>query len=132
MCKISEHLQLCTCKTNDVKSLKHYWILSRPKHNGPFTIGEIITPEQLNPEIEQFNQETLIQQLNSGNCFDVKLNHQEDDVLVLHFSCNKSYLAYSFTFKNNKWEIGEYDAFSNGLRKIKGGKIEKPFQEPVK
>ena len=127
MCKISNQLKLCTCKTNDVQSLKYYWVLKSPNTSGSEILGEIMMPADVPLETELHNQETLTKLLNAGNCFDVRINHLENDVLELHFSCKYSYLVYAFIFWKNKWELTEYDPFGNGLDDKLAGKIMKPY-----
>ena len=34
------------------------------------------------------DQLKLLKMLNSGNCFDIELHHQEEDILELHFTIN--------------------------------------------
>jgi hypothetical protein len=85
MCTVSDQLKLCSCKTEKVENLKHYWILKR--HNGEnyCIIGEPILPADIGDDADKVNSRILQKQLNSGNCFDIELQHQENDILELHF-----------------------------------------------
>ncbi|WP_036678794.1 hypothetical protein [Daejeonella oryzae] len=127
MCKISTQLKLCTCKTREVETLKHYWILYRPDFSGMEILGSIIDPADITQEIALYNEGTLNILLNAGNCFDVDINVKEKDVLQLYFSCRNSYLTYAFTFKKNKWISTAYDLFANDLAEKLSGKIKQPF-----
>ncbi len=139
MCKVSDQLKLCSCKTKQVEDLKHYWILKR--HNGEQNciFGEAILPVNIGEAADKVNIKTLTKMLNNGNCFDIKLQHQEDDILELHFTfnsdpekyvtspSNSNYLAYAFVFKNNKWKKTDFDPFGANLKDIQKGKILRPF-----
>lgn len=131
MCEISDKLKLCTCKASDVSLLKHYWRLSRPFNDDSVTLGEIIPPADIGAHTEQLNKGTLARLLNSGHCFDVKMDMQEGDVLILYFSCRDSYLAYGFEYKKSKWKFFDSDPFGNGLMDIKEGKILRPFKRMI-
>jgi hypothetical protein len=85
MCQVSDKLKLCSCKAKEAQSLKHYWILNRPVDRGYFTLGPIVAPADIGKLNELNNINSLRKQLNNGNCFDVNLVHQENDVLELHF-----------------------------------------------
>ena len=128
MCKISTQLKLCTCKTKEVETLKHYWILYRPHFDGMEILGSINAPADVSMETDLCNEETLNTLLNVGNCFDVDMKLREKDVLQLYFSCQDSYLTYAFTFRKNKWVATVYDWFANDLAEKLSGKIKQPFR----
>ncbi len=76
--------------------------------------------------------------LNSGDCFDLKLYHQENDILQLHFTLDarsetqslprqSGYLAYAFIYQNKKWKVTDYDPFDANFGDIQKGKIVMPF-----
>lgn len=77
--------------------------------------------------------------LNDGNCFDVELQHMDNDILELHFTfyagqdknfmlpCYGNYLAYAFKFKKAGWKKDKFDPFGKNLTYIQGGKIRNPF-----
>jgi len=139
MCKVSDQLKLCSCKTKNVEELKHYWVLKR--HNGEQNciVGEAILPANIGEDADKVNIITLRKMLNSGNCFDIELQHQENDILELHFTfhadpekyfmlpCHGNYLAYAFVFKNDKWRKTDFDPFGENLDDIQKGKIVRPF-----
>ncbi len=139
MCKVSDKLKLCTCKTKDVSKLKHYWILKRPNANIDEILGQAILPANIGKKADDFNSKTILHQLNEGNCFDVELDIQHNDILELHFtfnadpnkffmpSCFGNYLAYSFRYKKDKWKQHEFNPFSDEEDDIKNGKIVHPF-----
>ena len=141
MCKVSDQLKLCSCKTNNVEKLKHYWILKRHNGENNCMIGEAILPANIGKVAHNFNISSLGKMLNSGNCFDIALQHQENDILELHFTVGgehekamilydiSNFLAYAFIFKNNKWKKTDFDPFGENLRDIQKGKIVSPFQK---
>jgi hypothetical protein len=139
MCKVSDQLKLCSCKTKNVEELKHYWVLKR--HNGEQNciVGEAILPVNIGEDADKVNIRTLRKMLNSGNCFDTEMLHQENDILELHFTfhadpekyfmlpCHGDYLAYAFVYKNDKWRKTDFDPFGENLDDIQKGKIVRPF-----
>ena len=138
MCKVSDKLKLCSCETENVENLKHYWVLNRPIARGDRTLGSLMPPADIGEYFEKLNINSLRKQLNSGNCFDIELTHQENDILELHFTCTgnnlldqstsyKGNLVYAFSYKKGKWRKTAYDAFGNNLYTVKGGKISSPF-----
>jgi len=120
MCRVSDKLKLCTCKT-PLSKLKHYWVLHRfAKHkNVGAVIGEAILPYDLSVEDEQFNRETLLRLLNDGNVFDVNLEPSNKDRLQLTFTVKNSgelrgerpQIDYGFEYRNKRWNLIEYDVF---------------------
>lgn len=141
MCTISDKLKLCTCKTERVEKLKHYWILKRPAEKAHSLIGEMIFPANIGEEAHQLNQKIILTQLNNGNCFDIALQHQDGDTLELHFTvkaeksnyinlpCNGNYLDYTFKFRKGKWKKDEYNPFGQAFNEVQKGKIIKPFSK---
>ncbi|MDB5021653.1 MAG: hypothetical protein JWQ28_2780 [Pedobacter sp.] len=55
------------------------------------------------------------------------MNHEEANVLVLHFTCNDSHLEYGFKFQNYRWETFDHEPFNNGLSRVDAGKIMHPL-----
>ena len=140
MCKVSNKLKLCSCKVSNIKTLKDYWILNRPTDTNECIMGEAILPADIGEQAERYNITALRKLLNDGNCFDIEIQHQENDILELHFTykakSNKriqmpdsgGYLAYAFVHKNGKWKKTSYDPFGANLNSIQGGKISEPFK----
>ena len=141
MCKVSDKLKLCTCKTKNVEQLKHYWILKRPTESIYHIEGITILPADIGEAAHTYNQRTIMAQLNDANCFDFELTHQENDILELHFTCNVGlekqkkhplqgdYLGYAFNFKKGKWEEDIYDNFDVNFNEIQKGEINNPFSK---
>ena len=140
MCKVSDKLKLCTCKTKNVGQLKHYWILKRPTKKTHFVVGEMILPADIGEAADKLNQKTILKQLNDGNIFDVEMQHQENDILELHFTfnadterfknmlhCYGDYLAYAFKFKKDVWKKTNYDPFEIDFDEVRKGKIVNSF-----
>ncbi len=143
MCKVSINLKLCSCKIKGVKKPKHYWILKRPNGKENWILGQAMLPADIGEDATKFNISTIKKMLNEGNCFDVALQHQEKDILELHFTVDASvkkdtamphegnYLAYAFVYRKNKWRKAEYDPFSENLDDVQKGKIKKAFERNV-
>jgi len=141
MCTVSDKLKLCSCETKNVKKLERYWILKRPKKSEFEMMGDMILPAPIGVEADKLNIQTLLEQLNSGNCFDIELKHQENDELELHFGFKpseedrqrnpylreKDFLSYVFKFIDGQWRKDEYNPFKDSFRNIQSGKIENPF-----
>ena len=141
MCTVSDKLKLCTCKTENVKRLKHYWTLKRPTEKTHWVVGEMILPANIGETADKINQNTILSQLNNGNCFDFELQHQENDTLELHFTYkvdpekyltlpyNGDFLVYSFKFKKGEWKKSDYDPFEIDFNEVQKGKIISPFSK---
>ena len=144
MCKISDKLKLCTCKTDNVEQLKHYWILKRHNGQNNCIYGEAILPANIGEQSDRINEKTILKMLNSGNCFDMELILHEDDILELHFTfhadpekyfmlpCHGNYLAYAFKIKKGIWKKTDFDPFGENLEDIQKGKITRPFDRRLK
>ncbi|MEO6669447.1 MAG: hypothetical protein ABIN36_08225 [Ferruginibacter sp.] len=138
MCKVSNELKLCSCKIEDVESLKHFWKLFRTTEDSTILMGETMPPPDIGKENEEYNIKSLRTALNSGNCFDVPIKHNEHDILHLYFTLepasaeNIPYdqwnLVYAFVFKKGKWHKKEFDPFQDNLITKKSGEISNPFQ----
>lgn len=138
MCKVSNKLKLCSCKTIDVERLKHYWILYRPNNDGHCIVGEMILPANIGEKADKYNSNTIRKNLNEGNCFDVEMQHQENDILELIFYYKQDpekvalywagdFLSYAFAYKEGKWRKHEIEPFHQNLTRLQAGKITKPF-----
>lgn len=140
MCTVSDKFKLCSCKTKNVEDLKHYWILKRPTEKTHLVVGEMILPADIGEEADKLNQKIILTQLNKSNCFDIELQHQENDILELHFTfkadpkrfhnllpCYGDFLAYAFKFKKGNWKKYNYDPFEIDFDEIHKGKILRPF-----
>ncbi|MBP0611913.1 hypothetical protein J8J42_02495 [Chryseobacterium sp. cx-311] len=98
MCKISPHLKLCTCNTDNIEDLPHYWLLKGAADEGANIVGEAILPADIGEDADQLNEKTIVQSLNSGNCFDVELHLTENDLLQLHFTLPPKDFPTSFYY----------------------------------
>ena len=102
-------------------------------------MGEAILPANIGVQAEGYNITALRKLLNDGNCFDIEIQHQENDILELHFTYKAKsneriqmpysvgYLAYAFVHKNGKWKKTSYDPFGANLNSVQSGKISEPF-----
>lgn len=130
MCKVSDKLKLCTCKTEDIERLKNYWILYKYHKSDIIMMGEPMLPQyyEIGKETNEYNYNKLEELLNAGNCFDIDLEINNKDILELNFTYSSAsdktkriHLVYEFVYKKNKWTANEYDPFdTNKLEKNKG------------
>lgn len=139
MCKISDHLKLCTCKKKDVENLQHYWILYKYQKREIFLVGETIPPQKFDIGIENdaYNFIRLAAMLNEGNCFDIDLTPGFRDILQFNFTYHsnpeagnkKKSLVYEFIYKKNKWMPNNYNSFNSNKMQKNQGKIIHPFEQ---
>lgn len=138
MCKISDRLKLCTCKTEDVELLKNYWILYKYKKSNVFLMGEPMLPQyyEIGKETNEYNYNKLEELLNTRNCFDIDIEINNKDILELNFTYSFSsekiqqiHLVYEFVYKNNKWRANEYDPFDTNKLEKSNGKIVNVFNK---
>ena len=113
MCKVSDKLLLCTCKAENVDSLKNYWVLYRRNKNKDMMImGSMIMPYAPEENIEKYNEEKLLRLMNTPSTFDVELNPNAGDRIQLHFTINdEQFMDYGFEYKSSKWVLKEYNQF---------------------
>ncbi|MEY5049700.1 MAG: hypothetical protein RLZZ175_3059 [Bacteroidota bacterium] len=122
MCKISESITLCTCKAKSTESLKNYWSLHRfSNENESFIVGEVFM--NYNFSIEDYNemQQQLLLKLNKGDIFDVIINFESNDKLVIAI-CET---IFEFIYVEELWQCVDYDYFElvNNYKEISFGKI---------
>ncbi len=135
MCTVSDKLKLCTCKTENVEQLRHYWILYKYQKSEILLVGTPMLPQEyeIGEENDQYNKTKLEQLLNERNCFDVDLAIRNRDILELNFSftpktnSERTHLVYEFIYKKGKWTINEYDPFNTDKLQKQQGKIKSPF-----
>ena len=113
MCKVSDKLLLCTCKGENVDSLKNYWVLYRRNKNKDMMImGSLIMPYAPEENIEKYNEDTLLRLMNTPSTFDVDLNPTSGDRIQLHFTINdEQFMDYGFEYKSSKWVLQAYNQF---------------------
>lgn len=136
MCKVSDKLLLCTCKTENVNSLKNYWVFyRRNKNKNTITLGSMIMPYAPEENIEKYNEETLLRLMNTPSTFDVDLKPRAGDRIQLHFTINhEQYMDYGFEYKRSKWVLLTYNPFEwdEKHNESKHGKIVKALEPQTK
>ena len=115
MCTVSDKLKLCSCKTENVERLKHYWILRRPTEETHWVVGLMILPADIGK-----HQENDILELH----FTIKANSRRNQNLLLSHG---DFLAYAFKFKKGKWTKDNYNPFEIDFEEVQKGKIVRPF-----
>lgn len=136
MCTVSDKLKLCTCKTENIKKLKHYWILYKYQKSEIIMMGEPMLPQEweIGKENDKYNKMKLETLLNERNCFDLELSINNKDILELNFSYTSktnpkdtTHLVYEFIYKRDKWTVNEYNPFNTDKLQKQQGKIKNPF-----
>lgn len=112
MCKVSQQLKLCTCRT-DIYELDHYWIFHRfIKGKKNIVIGQAMLPASIDPADDTFNQSLLLNLLNEGDIFDVEIKPSAKDRLEISLLIGpgkEDRITYGFECKQDKWVATEYD-----------------------
>lgn len=133
MCKVSNKLKLCSCKTDDPTKLKHYWVFSRfDADKEESTIGTMLMPYTPEESVHQYNQETLLGLINNPFTFDIDLKPLDKDRLQLHFTVsNDEYMDYGFEYNQGAWVIDAYSPFEweNHHSQDQLGKIVQALEE---
>jgi hypothetical protein len=143
MCKVSDQLKLCTCNAVGEEPSTHYWILYKYRVSNAQLIGLLMLPITFNPDIEQYNRNTLKHLLNEKNCFDFDVQLEENDCLELNFRVEPEqekhlrskgevlgpkFVTYEFEYKNGRWVDAEWNPFHNDLTEKMRGKITNAFE----
>ena len=116
MCLISEKIKFCTCATDKVERLKHYWVLHRFDGEKQFNIlGSCLPPASYRDPHFEFNRMTLAMRLNDKDAFDKPMEFKPKDQLEVSInSDSKDYienLTYYFIYENGKWEYKDTSPF---------------------
>ena len=140
MCKISNSLKLCTCKTDAIEQSNNYWLLYKYSKSDLIIVGEPILPQwfDIGKENDQYNHKKIETMLNTGNCFDINLQIEDNDILELHFNYRQytngttSHLIYEFVYKKDRWLINEFNPFDTNRTLKNKGIISHSFTEQNK
>ena len=128
MCKVSDQIKFCTCGPEmDIEELDNYWIFYRRNpYKNEMVIGKTLLPSELDPNDLAYNQKVLETRINECNAFDIPLEPQSGDRLLIHLTTPMGDITsvddYDFVFKvawesceSNPWElIGMYDELKKG------------------
>jgi len=141
MCQVSDKIKLCSCKTKNVESLKHYWQIKRKNKDTSYIVGEISMPADIGEKNDKLNMDIILNQLNTGNIFDMDIEHKNNDILELVFSFKADrerfrnfspntgdFLAYAFKFRNGQWKKFDYKNWVIDFDEVEKGKIVNPFK----
>lgn len=137
MCDFEKGFILCSCiivkpakkskrkskKNNEMPvELGYRWTLSRFKEfiEEPLMEGSFDPPSK--DLGKGLNDEWILLNLNSENCFDFDYIPLEGDNLI--FKSNERFKYLSFIFSKGEWIKNNYDPFSTILESYKQGKIE--------
>jgi hypothetical protein len=113
MCKISSNFKLCTCSIplSELKQKGNYWILYKAQSRQSIEtiiIGEPIVPYGTEHNETFLTQEAILDCLNSGNAFDVPLEHHSGARLLVSIAMSfssgkKGRHSFTFEFNDNEW-----------------------------
>jgi hypothetical protein len=135
MCLVSDKIKFCTCISKNHETLKHYWLLYRhDKNKDVFILGDPIMPTSMRDPNFEINQSTLLVRLNEPDAFDVPLQSQTKDKLVITINCQSGEMdnlfTYAFAYKNGKWITSKDDPFDliNNYNEKAFGKLKLPIR----
>ena len=109
MCTLSNKIKFCTCDTEDVEQLKHYWKLYQKVQRNEYltVLGIAICPTSMRDNNYEQNNITLENRLNELDAFDFETSFNNGDVIEIVIQCGDSHLTtyeYTYKFKNKKWK----------------------------
>jgi len=125
----------CTCgsETLVTDELDNYWILYRfnDKKEREITIGSFYISGNL--EFDSFNKITILNRLKESDAFDIPIQLNNLDSLVVHidqFNYSNE-LQYCFQFIDGEWESQEFDPFyiNNTSDLLKFGKLDNVIEK---
>ena len=61
MCQVSDQIKLCSCKTKNVESLKHYWHIKRKNKDTSYIVSELFMPADIGEENDEIEHSFFIQ-----------------------------------------------------------------------
>ena len=128
MCKVSYQIKFCTCGSDtDIEELDNYWIFYRRNpHKNEMVIGVTLPASELDPKDSTYNQKALEKRINECDAFDIPLEPQSGDRLLIHLATPMGDITsvddYEFVYKevwgkceSNTWElIGMFDELKKG------------------
>ncbi|MFA9193387.1 hypothetical protein AAGV33_03140 [Flavobacterium sp. FBOR7N2.3] len=132
MCVVSNKIKFCSCATNNVQKLKHYWVWHRyNKDKYIMIVGEVFAKyDEFDPKYKN-NQNTILKRLTETDTFDTELEFKNNDVLeiVLNNNSEKECRTYCFKFKNGVWKKKKYYPFEleSEYDEKENGKINYPL-----
>ena len=129
MCIVSDKIKFCTCATEDVEKLKHFWKLYRFNNgNELICVGTPMIPTSIIDTSFKLNKKALLNRINEIDAFDVPLELQSKDLLEIVINNNIKGIdrfTYCFKFIKNKWKAVGADPFDlmNNYDEEQSGKI---------
>ena len=106
MCKVSDQIKFCTCGPEmDIEELDNYWIFYEEIHpKSEMVIGDTLLPSELDPkDLDAYNQKALKTRINECDAFDIPLEPQSGDRLLIHLTTPMGDITsvddYEFVYK---------------------------------
>jgi len=134
MFTVSNKIKFCTCKTENVEQLKHYWKLHQKvrKDNYMTILGTTICPTSMRDKNYKENNQTLENRLNESGAFDFETSFNNGDVIEIVIQCGDSHLTtyeYTYKFKNKKWKKFKKTDFElqSKYQAVDGGIVTSPL-----
>lgn len=139
MCLISDKIKFCTCFSDSVDKLQHYWILHHYVNGSQLTyIGTPMMPVYMTDPNFMLNETTLLTRLNEPDAFDFPIEPRNKDLFEIvinnHRSDFEKRFNYFFIFKKGKWIASDADSFTiiNHYEEEKSGKIKSALKRKIK
>jgi hypothetical protein len=125
MCDLTQEFILCSCGEENLADEKVGWILKRTNEDLLYETRKGMPAVNFLTEDQKEVQVSIVQRLNSSNCFDFDYEPQNDDFLRIKTSQNKR-IWYAFRFYYGEWmedNSTSYDGWKSQLENHKIGKI---------
>jgi hypothetical protein len=139
MCLVSDKIKFCTCVSDSVDNLQHYWIWHHFVNDiRDICIGMPIMPTSLTDLNFIINETTLLNRLNESDAFDFPIQPLNKDLFEIVINNNapdyENRFTYTFLFKKGKWIGSDADAFTiiNHYKEEKAGKIKSALKRKKK
>ena len=128
MCKVSNRIKFCTCGPDmEIDEMDNYWIFYRRNTDkNEMIIGDTLLPSELDTKDLAYNHQTLEKRINESDAFDIPLEPQSGDRLLIHITTTRANINsidhYEFVYQeawksceSNPWELmGMFDEFRKG------------------
>lgn len=138
MCLVSDKIKFCTCVSDSVDKLQHYWIWYHyMKGSQTVVIGTAMIPTYAIDPNFVFNETTLLNRLNEPDAFDFPIQPLNKDLFEIvinnHASDYIKRFTYTFLYKKDKWIVSDADPFTimNHYNEEKSGKIKSALKRKI-
>jgi hypothetical protein len=126
MCQQSDKLTLCSCETAELPET-NVWTLNRYVPNKSEHIMGLAYPPYFFSDFFSYEegQRSILNSLNSENCFDFPIQLKKNDVLTISLDCNGEEQYFEYRYTGKEWGIKEWQPFDleNHYKELQAGSI---------